>query len=406
MNIILREWKRYKLLSRKARLLIKSFALHTIASPLLSLFTNAFIWRDTSSFLYIAVYNLGLFVFLPIGFYVNGLLLKRIKITVLYLIGLLIAMLAVLAVVFFSGSNIWHFIIYGCIFGFGNGLYWGNRHFLVFQGTESKQRNYFFGINTSLSSLISLCITFLAGWFIVFGEHSILYNPTIAYWILSIVALAATIASGAVILKADYKSPRVNGMVQFNISKKWNRIRFINLSMGISEGLHFFLPALLILFYLGKEGVLGTISTIVALLAIVVTYLYGRFSKGEDRRPTFFVSSIIYILISFFLLILGEPLGVLIFALLNGITIKFQWLAIEPFSLDVMDKEIEKKKDNEYTLVFDREMFLNIGRIIGVLILFFIIYLTSQEKAFFLTPLILGIVQLILMLFIWRRKSS
>jgi len=352
----------------------------------------------------VAVYNLGLFFALPIGFYVNGLMLKKIRITWLHLDGLIISVMSVLAVIFFSTSSSWHLFIYGCIFGLGSGLYWANRNFLTFQETQSSHRNYFFSIITVVESLISLVVTFLAGWLIVFGEYSHLYAPTIAYWIFGFLALVVSLVAGLIILNKDYQSPPITQIAKCRISRRWNKVRAIMFNIGLLEGIMFFLPTLLILLYLGKEGILGTITTIVTLFTAAITYIYGRKSKGSHRRPIFFISLIIYIFLSILLVSLDQPLNIIIFVLFAGVIKVFQWLTLNPELLDLMDNEINNEYDNRYTLIFDREVFLNIGRILSVLVLFFIIYATSPQIGLLFTPLILGVSKLILMFLVWKKN--
>ena len=143
--------------------------------------------------------------------------------------------------------------------------------------------------------------------------------------------------------------------------------------MGILEGIGFFLPTMLILLYLGKEGVLGTINTIVTLFIAAITYLYGRMAKHNHRKPVYFVTLILYIIFSTLLIILDRSIGILIFTLFGGLTAVFQWITIEPAILDVMDGEVSKKEDNRYMFVMDQEIFLNMGRIVSVIVLFIII---------------------------------
>ncbi|MFA6524882.1 MAG: MFS transporter [Patescibacteria group bacterium] len=405
MNIILREWNHYQTLPLKSRLLMISFTLRSIASPLLSLFINSFIWRSTSSLPDVVIYNVGFFVLLPLGFYVNGLMLKRIKIARLYLVGLIVSAVSIVVTVFFSGSSVWNFFAYGGFYGFGAGIYWANRNFLSFQEAKSQHRNYFYSIASLLNSLISLIVTFLVGWLIVLGEGNGLYTPTTAYWVLSLLAMIVLIYSGMVVLKTDYVSPKVNKIIQFHISPKWNKVRLISFAMGILEGIGFFLPTLLILFYLGEEGVLGTISTIVTLFVVVITYLYGRLAKHNHRKPVYFVSLSSYIIFSVLLLLLEHPLNILIFVLFSGITTIFQWLTIEPLVLDIMDDESNEKLNNQYMYIFDKELFLNIGRISSVLILLFIIQITSQKTGLLMAPLAVGICQLVLMVYILRKSK-
>ncbi|MBU2228775.1 MFS transporter, partial [Patescibacteria group bacterium] len=361
MKIISREWGHYKTLSEKTRLLVSSFALRSIAHPLLTLFINSFIWRSTSSLPSVAMYNLGFFIILPIGFYVNGLLLKRVKITKLYFVGSIISTISTIAIIFFSGSRSWHFLVYGFVYGFGSGLYWANRNFLSFQETKSKDRNYFFSITSVIGSLIAIVVTFFMGWLIVLGENSSLYTPTMAYWIFGILAAVVLIASGVIVLKTDYKSPAINHLFKRHITPKWNGIRLVSFTMGLLEGIAFFLPTVLILFYLGKEGVLGTINTIVTLFIVTATYLYGRMSKQNHRKPIYFVALVLYIICAALLILLENPTNILIFVLLGGIIAVFQWITIEPAILDVMDEETNRKVDNRYTFILDQELFLNFG---------------------------------------------
>ncbi|MFA6391251.1 MAG: MFS transporter [Patescibacteria group bacterium] len=393
------------MLPEKSRILIFSFALRSIAHPLLTIFINSFIWRSTASLPSVVIYNLGFFIFLPLGFYVNGLLLKRIKITKLYFTGLVVTSIAIAATILFSGSTVWHFLFYGGIYGFGAGIYWANRNFLTFQEIESSHRNYFYSIASILNSLISLLVTFLVGWLIVLGENSGLYTPTIAYWVLSVLAVVVMTYSGVIILKTDYVTPKINTIAKFRISTKWNMVRLISFSMGVLEGVGFFLPTLLILFYLGDEGVLGTISTIVTLIIATATYLYGRLSKSHHRKPVFFVSLSLNILFSIFLLLLDHPFNIYVYVLFAGIASIFQWLTIEPILLDVMDDETNEEMDNQYMFVFDKELFLNIGRFFSVSVLLLIIKFTSQKTGLMVSPLILGVSQLILMSYILRKSK-
>lgn len=404
MNIISREWKHYNTLSLKTRSLVSSFALRSIAQPLLSLFINSFIWRNTASLWNVAAYNVGFFMFLSVGFYINGLLLKNIKITKLYLIGSIISVISTLALLFFSGTSPWHFLAYGAIFGFGSGLYWSNRNFLTFQETESKQRNYFFSLTTVMGALIALLITFLMGWTIVMGENNNWYTPNMAYWVFGILASISLIASGVVVLKTDYRSPNIGKLLNLHISSRWTKARFINFNMGLLEGIAFFLPTLLILFYLGKEGVLGTINTIVTLFIVTITYIYGRVAKPRHRKPTYFATLLLYIVLSTLLILSGGPLSILIFVLLGSITRTFQWTTIQPALLDIIDDETKNNKDNQYTFIFDEEVFLNMGRVFSVLILFLIIKMTSEQMGLLATPLLLGVTQLILMSMVWNKK--
>jgi hypothetical protein len=76
---------------KNARKVIASNAFQMIASPLITLFISAFIWRTTHSFVDIAAYNVGRYLFHPITFYFNGLLLRRVHIRHAFFCGAILA---------------------------------------------------------------------------------------------------------------------------------------------------------------------------------------------------------------------------------------------------------------------------------------------------------------------------
>jgi YQGE family putative transporter len=78
---IVKEWQFFKKLSHEAQMLTLSFGMYSLADPILWTFVNAFLWRETNNIILVALYNLFLFAGLPIGFLINGLILKRFKAT-------------------------------------------------------------------------------------------------------------------------------------------------------------------------------------------------------------------------------------------------------------------------------------------------------------------------------------
>jgi len=404
-KIIFNELSYFKTLPTKTRRLVLSYGLRSIAYPILSIFINAFIWRSTGSIWNIAIYNLGLFIALPIGFLINGILLKKINIMQSYFLGLVTSVIGALSVVFLSWSGWIIFLIYGLIYGFGCGLYWSSRNYLDFQETKTKQRNYFVSITSIIASITNISISFIAGWIIIFGETSNQYSPTMAYWFLVIFAFIFVVLSGLILSRTNYNSPVVGKMWQPFISKKWTVVRIVNFGIGFLEGTRFFLPAVLILFFLGKEGVLGTITATVSLAAIILVYIYGRLAKPHHRKPIFIFSVIIHLFLATILAFGNNNISVLIYVLLGGLPFAFHWLAINPWLLDTMDKELGSKPEKKFMLIFDRELFLNIGRIASVSVLFCLFSLTAELFTLRTIPLILSLGQVVIMWVAWKKMK-
>ena len=395
----------YLSLPKAVKKLVVSYSMRGFAYPIFSIFVNAFIWRVSQSVWNISVYNLASFIGLPLGFFVNGFILKKIKIKQSYFLGLALSMLSVLAVIFFTGSHWSSFLLYGTIYGFGCGLYWSCRNYLSFQETKDGDRNYFLSLISSIELLAQVIISFLAGLLIMSGETSTWYTPIMAYWFLIFVTGLFTWLAGFTIKNVEYHSPVVTKIWQPFVSREWNTLRIVDFGIGLLEGIKFFLPTLLILYFLGKEGVLGTITAIVSLLTILFFYVYGRLAKPQHRKKVFLVSLVIHLILAGFLALVHNGFNVIVYVLLSNLPQAFFWLTLEPWMLARMDKEVGENPEQKYFLVFDMELFLNMGRIISVLGFLAITYYLGTELALQITPLILALIQIVVMALAWRKLN-
>ncbi|MFZ2189488.1 MAG: MFS transporter [Candidatus Magasanikiibacteriota bacterium] len=403
ISFLKKEWLHYKTLPNRARLLILSYNLRSVAYPILSLFLNAYIWRTTTSIISVVAYSLGHFIFLPIGFYLNGKLLKRLHINQTHFLGLFCSLLGMASVIFFHSSLWYHLFVFGIIYGFGNGIYWASRNYLTFQETTTNGRNYFFAILSFTDSIISIVVSFSIGWLISFGDISKLYSPLVAYTGITILALISILFGGLNLLRAKFETPTVNQIWQPVISKRWNSVRMVNVVIGILETIVPLISTLLILRFLGKEGILGTITATVGIFTIILYYLYGRLAKQNHRSTVLVVALTTSFLLAYFLIVGQGILPIFIYVLLAGLPITFYMLAYDPWQLDIMDKELSNNPQEKYALIFDCEVFLNIGRVISLLIFLTLILKFSGDFALKTTPLILSVLQIIFFALIWKR---
>lgn len=404
-NFFKKELSHYLSLPKVVKRLVISYSMRGFAYPIFSIFVNAFIWRVSQSILDVSIYNLASFIGLPLGFFVNGFILKKIKIKQSYFLGLALSMLSVLSVVFFTGSHWPSFLLYGTVYGFGCGLYWSCRNYLSFQETNDGGRNYFLSLISSIELLAQVIISFLAGWLIMSGETSTWYTPIMAYWFLIFVAGIFVWLAGFIVKNIEYRSPVVTKIWQPFVSRQWNTLRIVDFGIGLLEGIKFFLPTLLILYFLGREGVLGTITAIVSLLTILFFYIYGRLAKPQHRKKVFLLSLITHLVLAGFLALVHNGFNVIVYVLLSNLPQAFFWLTLEPWMLARMDKEIGENPEQKYFLVFDMELFLNMGRIVSVLGFLVIIFYLGTKMALQITPLILALIQIIVMALAWKKLS-
>ena len=387
-NIFSKEISRFRELSVRAQRLLISYFFVGLAAQLVGTFTNAYIFKTQGNLVIFAIYYLGFFLAIPFTFIINGLLLRKIKIIYLYFFGTIMLAVSPLLLVFYTNSSLFGYFIYGLIFGMGVGFHWGNRNYFNQIETESHERNYYFSITFASDTATTVLISFLAGWLIVFGLN---------YKILMVVALIFLIIAALLIATSSFsKQPDTKSLFVKNPSSGWIGIRALQLGIGLGEGITFFFASLIILSKLGNEGVLGTLSALTSLIAAISLYIYGRKSKTSHQIPVYVYSLIFGLFVSVFYALLFNRFVIISYVLLVGSIGNFIWLAANPLSMDALDRDLKKDKDERYAYILDAEIFLNIGRCISVLLSLLLFFYGQQDFALRFSPVILYGIQLII----------
>lgn len=383
-------------LNQSTQKLFVSNIFQITAESITNVFIAAFIWRFTESFYAVALYQIGFYVALATGFWINGALLRKFYLKNIFLFSTIITGASSLIVLFFSESkSVLLFFLIGLINAFGYGLYWPNRNYLELKEIKDSSRNYYFSLINSVGWTTRALVPFISGWFIVLGSSSGLYEIETAYWALFIFSFILMIKAGLVIYRSKHVSPRPLFITRFNLQRFFNRRFFLNTSHGVVDGVSFIF-AIIILIHLGDEGVLGTLTAIASLLGSFVLYLYGKFSKETARIKVSLISNILFILCAVGLIFLPSPLNFIIYILIGSIFTSLYYIGAEPIILAESELEISDETE-EYSIIFDNEFFLNLGRVVGILIFVFLVYQYSQSFTLKFGPLFVGLLQLILL---------
>ncbi|MDA8611394.1 MFS transporter [Candidatus Pacebacteria bacterium] len=391
-------------LSRNAQRLFSSNFFQIISETLTNIFISAFIWRFTESFYAVAFYQLGFYIALSGGFYVNGYLLRTFHLRTLFLVGCLLTGIASVAIVFFSQTNsVPTFFIIGCVNAFGYGLYWPNRNYLELQEVADNARDYYFSLINVVGMVARTIIPFVAGWFIVFGTKVNIYSAEVGYWVLFSLAFILMGVVGIIVFKGNYESPKPLRITRFSLQKIFNKRFLLNTAQGVVDGTSFIVP-LLILISLGDESLLGVIAGFTALFGAIIIYIYGKKSRNGARKKVLIVSNIIFLLCAISLLALPHPFNILVYVLFGITASNFFYIGAEPIVLAESDKQISVDASLRYSFIFDNEFFLNTGRVGGVLIVILLVYVFSETNMLVYGPIIVALLQVFL-LFVFLKKK-
>jgi len=380
-----------------AKLLFYSYTLFLLSYPMMGTFLNAYLWRQSSDISLIAIYNLGFFVALPIGFYLNGMLLRTISLLRLYWLGTILQGLAAFLTIFLPSANLNRIFVYGLMFGLGGGIYWANKNYLSLKITRGKNRNYYNNLEGSLDLIIGTIMPVLIGWFIVLGSYLDIYSIESAYKLLMLIAFGLLVISGHLMQSANIQHETIQNISLPKSTRIWNLSRLVQIIYWTLGGINFIIPTVLVLMFVGEEGILGTVESVVYLFSAVILYYLGRKTDSRHHITIVMVCAAIFLLAAILYNFTFGLVGALIYTMFCSLTSGPAWNAIYTTTMEVMDKEHgENPSVSQYGYVLDNEIFFNLGRLLGMVLFFGLAYITTQETSLRFTPIIAGSLQLLL----------
>jgi YQGE family putative transporter len=384
-------------LSLQAQSLIGTFFFFYLIFPIFTTFTNAFIWRQSHDIITVAMFNLGVYIALPFGYYINGHLLQKFLPSRLYSIGVLNQAAFTAAIIFSPVTNSMSVFILGALIGISAGLLWSNRNLLVLRITLNQNRIYFTSLDSTISMLLGIIIPLLMGTFIVFGQSAHLYTPLQAYYLLSLTMFLVIFFIFRRTKNIKTKLPELNEIRLKKPSKQWKKMRAFGFVFGLLSGLMGFIPIVIVLQFVGREDALGTVQSLSAVIAAIIVYFIGKKITHKQRLWIVGGSVIFSILAGMSFAIFYSKLGVFAFFAFQALSVPLGSIGFSALYFEVIEKENETK-NNHYAHIFDSEIFLNSGRIIGVFIFLLAIHLFSQASAIRYTIVLLTIFQILLLI--------
>lgn len=399
-DLVVTEYQHWQQLSDRARALLASITVYEFMYPILHTFVNSFLLRRLDQTWYVALYNLGIFVSLPATFFVNGWLLRRVKIQWLYGLGIIGQPLVVLMLFWFSWQSWWQLIGIGAVQGILWGWYWSNRNFLRIETTTDSHRNFFMGIEMMLVTLATVVTPFVVGWFIKGAELIGWGTVDQAYQWLGLGAVVVLSLMATWVVRTGFSQPTVSKIWVTNPSRTWQAARWVEVWRGIRNGIDLFLPALLVFQFLGEEGILGTTQSLAALISAGLLYWLGRQVKVHQRYHYAQAGYIVLLVAMVLVSALFNGAAVLMYLLVADALIHWCWLASSPIAEQAIEHQDEGDPTTNYAYVADRELFLNVGRIGGVLVFGLVSTIFDLAVAMRVMMLVMGLSHLGLLYFL------
>ncbi|MGN1385904.1 MAG: MFS transporter [Bacillus sp. (in: firmicutes)] len=353
-------------LTRDLIFLIVIGGLYSLSVALSNTFVNIYLWKQSGSFFDIGFYNLIVVIFQPITFILAGKMAKKLDRVIVLRFGIIFLTVFYLVVLLVRESAVEHLFLLGAILGIGYGFYWLAFNVLTFEITEPENRDFFNGFLGIMSSVGGMIGPFLAGYIIT---HMTGYKGYTVIFSVSMIFFAL-----AVVLSFFIKRRPAHGRFHFRriikerkLNDHWRRITWAHVCQGWREGTFFFVVSVFIFLSTGSELSLGSYGLINSGVGFVAYFIASRFIKKKDRNRFILIGGC-GLFASVFLLIFNVSfMNLMIYG--ASIAIFYPLLLIPYVSLtyDVIGRGWKAAEMRvEYIVV--RELYLNAGRILSVLV--------------------------------------
>lgn len=381
------------------RTLLITNMLYALILPIIEIFVGAYIMRNTGSPSFVALYQLCMYIGVVITSVLNGVLLKKVKVNILYSFGILISALALMLMMFVKTLGIVELGLAGVLLGAATGFFWTNRYLITLTSTNDGNRNYFFGLESFFFSLWGIVVPLLVGAFLATVDGKQIFGMTLdvnfGYRIITIVAVVIAICSCAVLTRGKYENPVQKKFFYLKFHSLWRKMLALSSLKGMVQGFLVTAPAILVMKLIGNEGSLGLIQGLAGAVTAVLVYVLGRVAKPKHRMAIFGMGLIIFFIGTLFNGILFSAVGVIIFIVCKVLFQPLHDLAYFPIMMRTIDTVSAIEGRNEYAYILSHEIGLFIGRAFGMLLFILLAQFISEDFALKYALIIVAVVQLL-----------
>ena len=353
--------------SRSMQILLLANMVYAFVFPVLEIFVSAYVMRNSHDESRVFTYQLSLYAATPVAFFVNGILLGRVRAKHLYAIGMMLSGVAMMMLMQSGVLTLAGIAASGVAMGMATGLFWANRGFLALATTEDSNRNYYYGVELFIATLASIAVPALVGWFIagasLYGWSGGTANR--AYHAVAIGVFALTLLSAFLVERGAFRNPSQARFVYLKFHPLWRRMLELSVLKGLAQGYMLTVPPMLILLLVGQEGTLGMTQAAGGVVSACVLYAVGRAAAPQHRRAVFAAGLLLFLLGSLGSSLLFNEAGALIFVACLMLAKPLLDLSYNPIEFEVVDALSRLEGRSEYAYLFNHELGLFTGRLIG-----------------------------------------
>ncbi len=380
-NRLKRELSIFNQLRPDVRKLVLSIFCQIIANSLIFVFANAYLFVSTNNISAVAVFNLGLFLMILVGFYLNAFLAKFIEVRHIFVPALVLQGASLAILFLFETLSLGSIFGVGLVVGLAVGLYWSNRNFIYPTLTQDRERDYIAGITTLVGNISGVVLPLVAGWLIVWARTKPSFGADGAYMV--IVGFGVLILfMGAFFLNQIQKFPtlKVTHFWPQKISLDWKLFRSFVLFSTVQMAVGSTVVEAITLSFLGDEGALGLIKSVLAIVAGTVIYVLGRKMQPKDRFKLLLTSALFLVVGVLLVLVNFSQFSLMFYIVAITLAANIFWFVYIPIMSKAVEMQDEGLIEDNYVYVLDHEVFINLGRVVSMLFILFVFHYLDDKS--------------------------
>lgn len=367
--MIARTWSKLKELSPEVKNMLGSYYVYELAEQIMVVFMGIFVYTETKSLFFLAVYFFIYFTAILIGFSGWGLVMVRFALNMKWnhLHAFAIYILAFIWFWFFR-TEPWHLLVFGSLNGLALGMFWLGHHSFEMLHTKDKSRDFYssiLGAGTHVTAIVGPLIA-TASFFLSelwFGDPL-----TLIFFLLPTVFLLAV----------PFLWNLPNFVPKKISSKQWEFIRKDELvreasrfafAESIGWGAWEIMAPLIMVTALETYINVGLFDTLLGVLAIVIVMVQGHLQNHGNRKRIFHVCAALMVL--YYLGLFFWTLSPWVYILLG-----LFWVPIEAIYGTVFHvvslKNIDQMRGEQgrfFAGLLYREWIIYLGRILSILVI-------------------------------------
>ncbi|MDZ4859427.1 MAG: MFS transporter [Candidatus Hydrogenedentes bacterium] len=342
--------------------------LYNAAEALCQVFVSVYFWRNSHDLMVLCWYYLALYSVTPVMFVICGWYSKVRDRLHVYRIGIILHAVYYATLLVLQEESVNYTLPLGVLLGITWGAFWAGANTINYDVTTSGRREHFIGIMNAISHFARLCAPLISGFIITAtpdrlqGYHYVFASVLVLY-LLSFLAsfwLTPDPHRTPFRLKRALFPPKEH--------RDWRYVMLASFTLAGAFEIPTNFLGILVFMETDNEFTVGSYAAYQALVALVVSYVFGYWVRPETRRQHLFWSSMLLAasgIVFFFPITL---LSLLVFAMLRSAAMAMFGISHFSLRMEVIMKTAEDPLQRiEYLCAW--EVPLAIGRTIMMVLM-------------------------------------